>query len=492
MASRSELIVNHLASLSSFLRAEDPNPKDMKAMLSGVVNWSSLLRAAKSDLDELTFLSSLALACCLINDEDLLLRSPNVSETGLSRIYDEAHDKADPDLIPLLDPLARRISFLAEGDDEEEDLVESGLQQRVINVDNLNEKVNAQTSEVQAALKKILSTCLSPVSKKRKATSQLTNERTQPVQAPRDDSPPSSERLGVNDKAQGMVNRVMVAQQRAQVVPDNADPSVLVSGSVPAQSNSGLPPPFPQGSVGPAGPWQTPGWNMWPFPFPPGMWNPSAWGAQVPPQVTTQSTPVVSSSLPPVLQEKKQKGPSERAVTALPAATYRVGESQEEIQVALPRFYTPEAIARGKPSDKDAPPASQMEYLKAAREVAAALASKQKDFPVMTYHDYCYWVAEWANKFEWTSLMRFDEHFRRMQALGKFQWSSRPMDEFLQMVTLKTTESPTPDANKKKKRAGKCNVFNDGKTCKYDPCKYRHVCSKCGDKTHPKTKCPKA
>lgn len=117
-------------------------------------------------------------------------------------------------------------------------------------------------------------------------------------------------------------------------------------------------------------------------------------------------------------------------------------------------------------------------------------------------------IGELATRYTWHSIFLYDDDYRFKQWKHGFRWGSD--SSHLSTVILeerktkqefsgnaeKTTSSSKSGGYKSTKNADTshdseesrpkfCNVFNDGKDCRFHPCKFKHACSGCG-KAHAK------
>ncbi len=113
-------------------------------------------------------------------------------------------------------------------------------------------------------------------------------------------------------------------------------------------------------------------------------------------------------------------------------------------------------------------------------------------------------VGELASRYTWTSVMLWDDEFRKRQAEFQLPWGS----DLVHLNHVHLKERPPPQGNGKSGRANSVNTSNNGNTmgnkgqqkqgggkpicrqynkgeCLFEKCSYRHVCSVAGcGKTH--------
>jgi hypothetical protein len=103
------------------------------------------------------------------------------------------------------------------------------------------------------------------------------------------------------------------------------------------------------------------------------------------------------------------------------------------------------------------------------------------------YLAYTVQISHYAQTKDWISVLKYDNEYRRLQATYKFPWGSNI--QHLSNFTLvekpkgwpKTAQNQNGQFKGQKKGTDVCMLFNTGK-CRFNPCKFKHCCSKCGFK----------
>ena len=189
-------------------------------------------------------------------------------------------------------------------------------------------------------------------------------------------------------------------------------------------------------------------------------------------------------------------------------------DSKEEDKISLPDgSYFVKKGSKSKPSVEAVSP---LQYMEASAKIMATLISKGSLSPqgVRDYLAYMVMIAQLGQKYVWSSVMSFDDLYRKAQAIDGFPWGSDV--SHARDVTLRPREfksSPTDKDSKvnsgqsssdrksgssgNKKPTQKsgtdksgpdnfriCIAFNNGQPCPRNPCQYRHFCSTCGSGSH--------
>ncbi len=112
---------------------------------------------------------------------------------------------------------------------------------------------------------------------------------------------------------------------------------------------------------------------------------------------------------------------------------------------------------------------------------------------IRDYLAYTVRIMELAGKYEWTSVLKFDDEFRQLQATYSFPWSHD--SNHLHQVTLVPKQKSKPNnvgqpPQSSQNFAGPntamysvdnkiiCRKFNSGGGCQNNPCHFAHVCSR--------------
>ena len=108
----------------------------------------------------------------------------------------------------------------------------------------------------------------------------------------------------------------------------------------------------------------------------------------------------------------------------------------------------------------------------------------------LDYLSYTAKIGELATRYTWSSVIQFDDDYRRRQAEFGFRWGS-DSPHSSQLLLRERDARNKQQRRQEKQQPGKeipfCFNYNNGKTCQFgSDCKYRHCCEVCvGD--HPKT-----
>jgi hypothetical protein len=496
---------NFMTALTAIKDPQVAQSKTIINVLEGVVSWSSLLKEARSDPDELPFLHSLAMAICLANNEEALSRSPKISRKSLIDFYEAVDQNANKDWLPYLKPLTDRIDGFT-GLGEDNDSLEEPPSQVTLNVDELRDMARGDES-VQAVISKILK---SPaVSRKRKATRQVEGPRIVPGPII-----PSPTALAADVQTNSRAEELMQAAERmARENTNQATQDRLGVLQVPfSQGNQsqlmGHQPPLPSQTQhqGHPGPQILPGATQPSF-VPVGAGPQQPWGYSVPLQPTYTNysqapqpyqyspTDQWGWGVLPLIHDKKPSDQTySRTVSASPATTMVVGDSRTEIQVYLPRNFTDEGLVNG-PKPKNHLPQSVGEYTVASSRIAEAMKLQLYPMAFVDHANYVNHMVELESKFTWDSIMKLDEVMRRHQVLNLARFLPPPYEIGSKYLVPRLAssqkalpmEGPQEKGGKKFERP--CTAWNRS-TCSYDPCKFRHVCLMC-EGGHRIPNCPK-
>ena len=108
---------------------------------------------------------------------------------------------------------------------------------------------------------------------------------------------------------------------------------------------------------------------------------------------------------------------------------------------------------------------------------------------VTEYLDYSCLVMDYAQLYEWQSILKFDDQFRRAQSISKFSWSSEPSHSLVMHLRALPPRPGKKTARPKPKEQGQefCRSFNHTGSCKFGPtCRHKHLCMVPGcNKNHP-------
>jgi len=105
----------------------------------------------------------------------------------------------------------------------------------------------------------------------------------------------------------------------------------------------------------------------------------------------------------------------------------------------------------------------------------------------LDYLSYTAKIGEYATRYTWTSVIIFDDEYRRRQAQFGFRWGSDSPHS--SMLLLRERERlPKPRYGLKPKvssgnsgNSGTCNNYNNGRECIFGAkCRFRHECEICG------------
>lgn len=109
----------------------------------------------------------------------------------------------------------------------------------------------------------------------------------------------------------------------------------------------------------------------------------------------------------------------------------------------------------------------------------------------LDYLSYTAKMGEYATRYTWSSVIIFDDEYRRRQAQFGFRWGSDSPHS--SMLLLRERERlPKPKYGVKPKvnsgNSGTCNNYNNGRECIFGAkCRFRHECEICGS-DHPSIK----
>lgn len=136
--------------------------------------------------------------------------------------------------------------------------------------------------------------------------------------------------------------------------------------------------------------------------------------------------------------------------------------------------------------------------LKIMREMA--IHDKCSIGELLEYTNYLIKIATLGQCFDWPSILKYDQAYRKAQATGGFSWGADNaylMQLYLQPKTPKTQQLP----QLKKQAAGQskvrhckfdpdsgnqiCMKWNSNNGCNFRGCKFAHKCSTCFSQTHP-------
>lgn len=124
---------------------------------------------------------------------------------------------------------------------------------------------------------------------------------------------------------------------------------------------------------------------------------------------------------------------------------------------------------------------------------------------IQHYLAYTIKIMELSNRYQWVSILKYDDEFRHLQATYNYPWSFdsnhlhtvilEPIQRSTKQTTT-TTRAPSPRANTNfavTTNDGRviCRNFNSARGCTFNNCNYEHVCNRkvngdksCGQ-THP-------
>ena len=111
---------------------------------------------------------------------------------------------------------------------------------------------------------------------------------------------------------------------------------------------------------------------------------------------------------------------------------------------------------------------------------------------VQEYTAYTVKVGELAVGHTWASVMLYDDEYRYQQARHKFPWGA-DSQHISNTLLVKRERKDNKSAKVQKSSTGRretstssstgtCDYYNEGKMCPHKECRFRHVCSTCGQR----------
>jgi hypothetical protein len=102
---------------------------------------------------------------------------------------------------------------------------------------------------------------------------------------------------------------------------------------------------------------------------------------------------------------------------------------------------------------------------------------------IAQYLSYTVQVSQYAQCKDWQSVLKYDNEYRRLQAIYKFAWGSNI--QHLSNIALVDKgkigfkqQGNNKNQSQQKSPAEVCRLYNMGR-CRFSPCKFRHVCNRC-------------
>ncbi len=433
MTARQSFIQNLVETLKTPLLSNWPEARLWKQAL-GSVKWS-IIDQAGSDVDQLRFLCSLALAYCLGGEFDQLERSPAVSKEEISRIYSKAADLVeDPELLPLLAPVTKRVeNWSSQGPPQPVDRPSESPEKINSDGDQDSEDSDSTEAEIARAVREYMK---KKRNKRQKiGESQPKTPATAPAVQITDVPPPSA--LAKDPKVAAGAD-ALIAQLELKLSSMKSQLDSLAGSLVPQSpiNNLLLPQPWGQSLI----------------------------------HGTSKATPVGQLADVQATVELRKPG-----------------------QVYLPRCFTKEALEKRLQPSQAKVPQNAEDYIRASWEVKDLL-EKEEGFVERDYNAFVRWIVELGDGYEWLSVMALDERLRSLQAVGKLRWKDRPLESLFttlrarpihQRAEAKQDNKPKAFSGTKKKK-GVCFAFNGHKGCSKssDACEYSHSCSDCKSSNH--------
>jgi len=416
----------------------------------GSVKWGSHLDQIGSDVEQLRFVCSLVLAYCMGGEFDQLERSPVITKEELSRIYQKAQDLVeDPELLPLLEPVTRRIddwnppayipnsSTLGASGSEEPHYAEA----------RSGESPENEEVDILRAVNDFVRSRL----KRRRADQPPTSHDARTASNPvpiTSLAPPSTLAKDPGAEAGSAALRQQVDMWAAQMASMKAQVDSLVQCLTPS---SGISTASPTLTSPPH------------FQMLPSAWSPRVAG--IPPG----AVPVGQTADVPLVYEPRKAG-----------------------QVYLPRCFTRKSMDKKLSATQAELPQHAAEYIRASWEIEDLL-EKEPGFVEREYHQYTRWIVGLSDNHDWGSVMTLDEKLRSQHAVGKFQWKERPYDMLWAFLRSRPDQHRTDSKLESKsrihgakKKKGVCWGFNGHKGCARgaDACDFTHACSDCKSLNH--------
>lgn len=132
--------------------------------------------------------------------------------------------------------------------------------------------------------------------------------------------------------------------------------------------------------------------------------------------------------------------------------------------------------------------------IKIMREMA--LQDKCKMGELLEYANYLVKIATLGQCFSWSSVLKYDQAYRKAQAISGFRWGAD--NAYLMQLYLKP-ENPHPQTLPRKAPQGKgkkgkfdpetgnqiCLKWNSSNGCNFRGCRFSHMCMVCYSHTHP-------
>ena len=214
-------------------------------------------------------------------------------------------------------------------------------------------------------------------------------------------------------------------------------------------------------------------------------------GVTVLPSGVTIGQPNPAYHLPPLLQQ-----------TGKPVLiTDFVTPGVEEVELPVAGSGDSPPVLKAGPKKPRLENITQPQWFAAnARILSGMMANRTPDLEVRSYLTYVTKTCELADRYEWSSVLLYDQEYRQQQARHRFPWGS-DMPHFHKVHLREKKEAAGSGRHYNSSRYGNprdkiraqepCRLYNVDR-CNFSNCKFQHVCSVqgCGQ-AHPQTQHPK-